>query len=156
VRGTLLALAGITALATACGSAAAHSAHHTTHHTTQTTQPPDAYLTTGGVRTKMATGSSCWTVMHGDSGSTACSDSVGWEQYPALPRIGAKSGDRVTVSFGFSPDRPIEVDYGGHSTYISASPRPTLTVPGRGILSVAAHGSQGDVSYGIRIVPRSG
>jgi hypothetical protein len=152
VRGTLLALAGITALATACGSAAAHPAHHTT----QTTQPPDAYLTTGGVRTKMATGSSCWTVMHGDSGSTACSDSVGWEQYPALPRIGATSGDRVTVSFGFSPDRPIEVDYGGHSTYIPASPRPTLTVPGRGILSVDAHGSQGDVSYGIRIVPRSG
>ena len=62
-----------------CGSVAAHPAHHTT----QTRQPPDAYLTAGGVRARMATGSSCWTVMHGDSGSTACSDSVGWEQYPA-------------------------------------------------------------------------
>jgi len=156
VRGTLLALAGITALATACGHAAGHTAAHPTHHTTQTAQPPDAYLTAGGVRAKMATGSSCWTVMHGTSGSTACSDSVGWEQYPALPRFGANSGDRVTVSFGFRPDRPIEVDYGGHSTYIAASPRPTLTVPGRGILSVDAHGSHGDVSYGIRIVPSSG
>jgi hypothetical protein len=104
----------------------------------------------------MATGSSCWTVMHGDSGSTGCSDSVGWAQYPALPRIAANTGDLVTVSFGFAPTRPIEIDYGGHSRYIPASPEPTLTVPGRGILEVDAHGTQGDVSYGIRIVPGSG
>jgi hypothetical protein len=148
----LLALAGIAAASSACGMATAHSPHHTK----QTGKPPDAYLTANGVRAKMALGSSCWTVMHGDSGSTACSDSVGWAQYRGLPRIRANSSDLVTVSFGFAPTRPIEIDYSGHSKYIPASPQPTLTVPGRGILEVDAHGSQGDVSYGIRIVPGSG
>ena len=151
MRGTLLALAGIAVATSACGNSAAQPAHHTR----QTPKPPEAYLTARGVRAKMATGSSCWTIMHGRSGSTACSDSVGWSRYPGLPRVAIHPGDRVVVSFGFAPTRPIEVDYGGHSRYIPASAHPTLTVPGSGILEVDAHGSQGDVSYGIRIVPGS-
>lgn len=142
-----MALAGIAIATTACGGA---------HAAKQTRKPPDAYLTAHGMRAKMAGGSYCWTVTHGSSGVTGCADTVGWSQYPHFPQIRANRGDKVTVSFGFSPTRAVEVDFGHHSMFVPASRRPTLTVPGPGILQVVGHGSQGDASYAIRIIPRSG
>ena len=144
-----MALIGIALAATACGTAGAHPGK-------QTRKPPDAYLTAHGVRTRMAGGSYCWTVTHGSSGVTGCADTAGWSRYPHFPQIRANRGDKVTVSFGFPLTKAVEVDFGHHSTFVPAGPRPTLTVPGHGILQVVGHGSQGDASYGIRIVPRSG
>jgi hypothetical protein len=155
MRGTLIALAGMAALAAACGPLAAGSPHHT-HHRQQSTKPPDAYIAVrSGHRVKMGLGSSCWTATNGSSTTSVCGDSAGWSYYPGLPRISAAAGDRVTVAFGFTPTRRIAIVYARHSTYLPPSRNPTLTVPGSGILEVDAIGSRGDVSYGIRIVPDS-
>jgi hypothetical protein len=62
----------------------------------------------------------------------------------------------VLLALGFTPSKRIEIDYAGRSTFIPPDAHPALTVPGSGILSVDAHGTRGDVSYGVRIVPRSG
>jgi hypothetical protein len=151
---TLIGIALIAALATACGRAAADPGHHT-HHQRQTTKPPGAYVSTRGVRTRMATGTYCWTATNGTSGARGCADGVGWNMYPGLPRITAAAGDRVTVALGFTPTRPIEVNFAGHARYVPATAHPVLTVAHSGIFWIAASGPRGDVSYGVRVGPPS-
>jgi len=141
------------ALAAGCGSATGGG--NGSHGTTETTRPPDAFITARGVRTKMATGSYCWTAHRGSQSMTACADGVGWSSYPGMPRVTAVTGDRVTVWLGFTPTKPIEVDYARRSTFIPPSTTPTITVPGSGVLSVVAHGPPGDVNYAVRIGPNS-
>ena len=145
----LLALAGIAPLTTACGGAAAHPAK-------QTRQPPDAYLTAHGMRAKMAGGSYCWTVMHGVA-AYRLRGHGGVVAVPGhFPQIRANRGDKRDDELRVLATRAVEVDFGHHSTFVPATRRPTLTVPGPGILQVVGHGSQGDASYAIRIIPRSG
>jgi hypothetical protein len=118
-----------------------------------TTSPPPASLETSSGTTELSFGSYCWMVISGTGGTSACGDSAPFDLFKDLATAKVAEGDTVTLVLALTPSKPIEVSLGGHTMELPAAIRSEWTVTGHGILEVFATFPQGDVSYGIRIVP---
>ena len=153
----LLGLLALCTLVAGCGgsivdgglTATAPSSGHEQQHGQG---PPAAYLTVNGTRTRMTTGSYCWTTMSEDgTGVGQCADAAGWAQIDDLPVITAADGDQVTLALGFDPTGPVQVTVGGHRMRFPAARSITFTPHGHGLIEVFTRANGGDVDYGASI-----
>jgi hypothetical protein len=121
-------------------------------HSATETVPPKARLVVADRSVTMATGSYCWSDV--SAHVSGCGDSMPFADYPGLPAISLRDGDRVTLVLGFMPIRPVRASLDGRTIRLPAATRSTFSVHGHGILQIDARAGAGDVSYGVRVRTR--